>query len=163
MRNEGGPLAIAAALGTGALLTIMVQFNGALGAAAGPVFSSWAAHGTGTLAATALLLALRGRRRRAPAPEAVGAPRLRAPLWAYAGGLSGALTVIITSQAVNSGLGLAGTLALGLLGQVVFALLADRFGWFGLPSRRPDRRDGAALLLILSGSALIILFAGAEP
>ncbi|MBB3952420.1 transporter family-2 protein [Aureimonas jatrophae] len=162
MRHEGGPLAIGAALGTGALLTVMVQLNGALGAAAGPVFSSWAAHGTGTLAAILFLVLLRGRRAATPQGDAAR-PRARAPLWAYAGGLSGALTVIITSQAVNSGLGLAGTLALGLLGQVVFALLADRFGWFGLPARRPDRRDGAALLLILSGSALIILFAGAEP
>lgn len=162
MSNEGGPLAIGAALGTGALLTVMVQLNGALGAAAGPVFSSWAAHGTGTLAAILFLVLLRGRRA-AAAQGAAAWPHACAPFWAYAGGLSGALTVIITSQAVNSGLGLAGTLALGLLGQVVFALLADRFGWFGLPVRRPGGRDAAAFLLILSGSAVIILFAGAEP
>jgi len=157
--QSSGPWPLLAALGTGALLTVMVQLNGTLGAAAGPFFASLAAHGTGTVAALLVLLALRLRSRPAVATTTTG----RAPLWAYAGGLSGALTVVLTSQAVNSGLGLAGTLALGLVGQVVFALLADRFGWFGLPARRPDRRDAASLLLILSGSAVIILFAGAEP
>jgi transporter family-2 protein len=40
---------------------------------------------------------------------------------------------------------------------VIFSLLADFFGLFGLPKRRPDLRDMAAVALILCGSALIIL------
>lgn len=79
-----------------------------------------------------------------------------APAWAYLGGVSGAATVILASTAVNTPVGLSGTLALGLAGQVIFSLAADTWGFFGLPKRRPDARDLATLGLILAGSALII-------
>jgi transporter family-2 protein len=81
-----------------------------------------------------------------------------APWWAYFGGISGAATVILTSTAVNSPLGLSGTLALGLAGQVAFSVAADSWGLFGLPKRRPDMRDIVALGLVVTGGALIILF-----
>lgn len=145
-----------AAFGTGGLLTLMVHFNGELGRYGNALFSSWGAHGTGTVAAI-LFLALLYRRR-----DRNTAERLPAPFWAYLGGLSGAATVMLTSLAVNSPLALAGTLALGLAGQVVFSLGADLWGLFGLPRRRPTLRDLAALALILAGSALIILFRGFE-
>lgn len=149
-----GPRAVelAAALATGALLTFMVLFNGAMGAHTTPYFASLAAHGTGTIAAglvLAVLLWRGGVTRRGPAP-----------LWAYLGGLSGAVTVMLTSATVNSALALTGTLALGLAGQVVFGLVCDRFGLFGLARRAPGPRDFAALGLICAG-ALMVIFAGA--
>jgi transporter family-2 protein len=146
------PLHLLAAFCSGGLLTLMVLFNGQLGYYAGPLFSSWAAHGTGTVVATVLLIVL--YRRRPSAPPTAG----KAPLWAYLGGIAGATTVILTSTTVNSSLALSGTLALGLAGQVIFSLAADRWGLFGLPRRRPMPRDWAALALIVAGSALIILF-----
>lgn len=146
------PLHLLAAFGTGGLLTLMVHFNGELGRYGNALFSSWAAHGTGTVAAVVLLSILYPWRKRD-----VGS-KPSAPLWAYLGGISGAVTVMLTSFAVNSPLALSGTLALGLAGQVVFSIVADRLGLFGLPMRRPDRRDLAAMALILAGSALIILF-----
>lgn len=146
------PLHLLAAFGTGGLLTLMVYFNGELGRYGSPLFSSWAAHGTGTVAAV-ILLAIMWRRR----PKSSDA-RPRAPLWAYLGGLSGAITVMLTSTTVNTPLGLAGTLALGLAGQVVFSLAADLWGLFGLPSRKLSSRDFGALALVVAGSILIILF-----
>lgn len=146
------PLHLLAAFGTGGLLTLMVYFNGELGRYGNALFSSWAAHGTGTIAAVILLAVL--WRRRPTATE--GKPR--APLWAYLGGLSGGATVMLTSTAVNTPLALAGTLALGLAGQVAFGLAADRWGLFGLPRRDLSPRDVGALALIIAGSALIILF-----
>ncbi|GLQ08752.1 membrane protein [Devosia yakushimensis] len=146
------PLHLLIAFGTGGLLTLMVFFNGELGRYGNALFSSWAAHGTGTVAAL-VFLALLYRHR----PAAASEPKPRAPLWAYLGGISGAATVMLTSTTVNSPLALAGTLALGLAGQVVFSLAADRWGLFGLPKRRLEWRDLAAVLLILAGSALIIL------
>ncbi|KKC41468.1 membrane protein [Devosia epidermidihirudinis] len=145
------PLHLLAAFGTGGLLTLMVFFNGELGRYASPLFSSWAAHGTGTVAA-AVLLAVLWRRR----PKASDT-KPRAPLWAYLGGLSGAITVMLTSTTVNTPLGLAGTLALGLAGQVVFSLAADLWGLFGLPKRKLLPKDFGALGLVVAGSALIIL------
>lgn len=146
------PLHLLAAFGTGGLLTSMVYFNGELARYGNPLFASWGAHGTGTVAAL-ILLTILSRRRTAGA-----APGPRPPLWAYLGGLSGAVTVMLTSTTVNGPLALSGTLALGLAGQVVFSLAADRWGFFGLPRRRSDIRDLLALGLILAGSALIILF-----
>jgi bacterial/archaeal transporter family-2 protein len=145
------PLHLIAAFATGGLLTMMVYLNGELARYGNAVFSSWSAHGTGTVTAL-VLLALLYRRNREGA-----ALRARAPTWAYLGGLSGAATVVLTSQAVNSPLALSGTLALGLAGQVTFSLAADRWGLFGLPVRRLDRHDFIALALILAGSMLIIL------
>jgi len=90
----------------------------------------------------------------------VGAP---APIWAYAGGLAGAATVVMTSTAVNSPLALAGTLSLGLVGQAAFSLAADRYGLFGLPRRMPGLADLAGLGLIVLGSVVILLGAGNAP
>lgn len=145
------PLHLAAAFASGCLLTLMVHFNGQLAHYGNALFSSWTAHGTGTVAALIYLAILRGR------TEVDGTAKPKAPLWAYCGGVVGAAIVILTSTAVNSPLALSGTIALGLGGQVIFSLLADLLGLFGLPKRRPDMRDMAAVALILGGSALIIL------
>jgi len=161
MADETAPrptlIPVLAAFATGGLLTLMVHFNGELGRYGTPVFASWSAHGTGTIAA-ALWLGLTwvatGK-----SPFAA-ADKPKAPLWAYLGGISGAITVILTSMTVNSPLALSGTLALGLAGQVGFGLVADRWGLFGMPRRKSDLRDYAALALIVAGSAVIILSAG---
>ncbi len=144
-------LHLVAAFATGGLLTLMVHFNGELARYGNALFSSWTAHGTGTATALAFLAVLY---RRGPRGVALN----RAPIWAYFGGIFGAVTVTLTSLSVNSPLALSGTLAIGLAGQVMFSLAADRWGLFGLPSRRPDMRDLMALALILAGSTLIILF-----
>ncbi|KAB0680815.1 DMT family transporter [Aureimonas leprariae] len=147
------PHHLLAAFCTGCLLTLMVYLNGELARFGGAMFASWTAHGVGLLAAAAFLaLAFRSRRRGAGTAS-------KAPVWACLGGLSGAATVLATSTAVNSRIGLSGTLALGLAGQALFALAADRWGLFSLPVRKPDRFDALSLVLILAGSALIILFA----
>jgi bacterial/archaeal transporter family-2 protein len=151
------PLDLLAAFGTGGLLTLMVLLNGELAFHGTPLFASWAAHGTGTVAAAVALLVLR----QWSAPSRA-VPPLRAPPWAYLGGIAGALTVMMSSITVNSALALSGTLALGLAGQMAFGLAADRFGLFGMPRRLPARRDMAALGLILAGSILIIFY-GSGP
>ncbi|MGO7685458.1 DMT family transporter [Rhizobium ruizarguesonis] len=146
------PIYFIGAFATGGLLTFMVHLNGELARYGNPLFSSWTAHGTGIMAAVILLLVV--HRRRMPLVEK--APH--APWWAYLGGISGAATVILTSTAVNSPLGLSGTLALGLAGQVAFSVAADSWGLFGLPKRHPDTQDIVALGLVVMGAALIILF-----
>jgi transporter family-2 protein len=130
----------------------MVFLNGESGRTGGPLFSSWLAHGTGTIAAIVLVALLWRTRPRASITQS------RPPLWAYLGGVSGAITVMLTSTTVNSPLAVAGTLALGLAGQVGFSLAADGFGFFGLPRRRLGLRDLGAIILIGAGSLLIILF-----
>lgn len=148
---RSNPLHLAAAFASGCLLTLMVHFNGMLAHFGNALFSSWTAHGTGTVAALVYLAILYRK------PAAGEAAKPKAPLWAYLGGVVGAAIVMLTSTAVNSPLALSGTIALGLAGQVIFSLAADFWGLFGLPKRRPEARDLVAIALILSGSALIIL------
>jgi transporter family-2 protein len=139
----------AAAFGAGALLSVMVMFNGTLAIYGSLLFSSFVPHFTGTLLALVILLALRPRR----------VERRRPPLWAYLGGVSGGVTVMLTSATMNTPLALSGTIALGLAGQVVFSLFADIRGLFGLPQKTPGARDFLALALILAGS-LVLIFLG---
>lgn len=145
---------IVAALATGGLLTLMLLCNAAIAAHTSPLFSSLSAHAVGTVAA---ILALAALRRGAPAAPA---KMPRAPLWAYLGGVSGAITVMLTSSAANSELALTGTLALGLVGQIALALTFDRFGMMGLPRRLPGRNDLISLALIVAGTLLIIFARG---
>ena len=84
----------------------------------------------------------------------------RAPLWAYLGGISGALTVVVSTVVVNSSLALTGTMALGLAGQVLLALLFDATGALGLERRLPRRNDLLALAAIVGGTLLIIFARG---
>ncbi|MGJ8623183.1 MAG: DMT family transporter [Yoonia sp.] len=142
----------AAAFATGGLLSLMVLFNGTLAAYGSLFFASWVPHLTGTFAALIFLAALRPTR----------AVVKRPPLWVYLGGVSGGITVMLTSAAMNSALALSGTIALGLAGQMVFSLFADMRGLFGLPQRTPAPRDFAALALIVAGS-LILIFYGSAP
>jgi transporter family-2 protein len=144
------PLHLVAALATGGLLSLMVLCNAEITRAAGPVLGSFVPHATGTVAAGLALLLLARRR-----------GTERAPAWAYLGGLSGALTVMLSSVAANTALALSGTLALGLVGQAAFGLAADRWGLLGLPRRRATIQDLAALALILGGSAILIFGAPA--
>ncbi|MCA0996663.1 DMT family transporter [Alloyangia pacifica] len=150
------PLEIAAALCAGSLLTLMLLSNGMMAAHTTPVFASLTAHGVGSVVA-ALLLGLFWMRR--PSAQR-GQPRRRAPLWAYLGGVSGALTVVLSTVVVNSSLALTGTLALGLAGQVVLALIFDITGALGLEKRMPRRNDLLALAAIVAGTLLIIFAQG---
>jgi bacterial/archaeal transporter family-2 protein len=150
------PLHLVLAFGSGGLLTVAVFLNAEAGRYGGPLFSSWLAHGTGTVAAILFLAVLWRRQRRdsAAARAQFGKP----PLWAYLGGIIGAATVMLTSTTVNTPLALAGTLALGLAGQVMLSLAADFWGLLGLPKRKLDWRDSGAVALIAAGSLIIILF-----
>lgn len=138
-------------LTAGALLVAMISFNSQLAKASTPLFASWAAHAVGTLVSIIFLFSLA---RWFPPPQSAKP----VPTWAYAGGLAGAMVVVTATMAVNSSLGLAGTIALSLVGQISFSLLADQFGWLGLPQRSLTRHDLISTLLIVSGSLLIIFF-----
>lgn len=142
----------AAAFGAGGLLTLMVLFNGTLAGFGSLFFASWVPHLTGTIAALLILVFLRPKR----------AATTRPPLWVYLGGVSGGITVMLTSATMNTALALSGTIALGLAGQVAFSLFADMRGLFGLPQRMPLRRDYLSLALIISGSLVLIFFGGAS-
>lgn len=145
------PVHFVGAFATGGLLTLMVWFNGTLATTGSLLFASWVPHLTGTVVAIAVLLMLRPRK----------ASTVCAPWWAYLGGISGAFTVMLTSATMNTALAISGTIALGLAGQMMFSLAADKWGMMGLPKRTPTLRDLMALSLILAGSFILIFFGAA--
>ncbi|WP_226626665.1 DMT family transporter [Alloyangia pacifica] len=149
------PLEILAALCAGSLLTLMLLSNGMMAAHTTPIFASLTAHGVGSLVAVLLLGVFWVRR-----PALRRGPGGRAPLWAYLGGISGALTVVVSTVVVNSSLALTGTMALGLAGQVALALIFDATGALGLERRLPRRNDLLALAAIIVGTLLIIFARG---
>ncbi|MDT3249825.1 DMT family transporter [Serratia sp. root2] len=139
------------ALSAGALLALMISVNSVLASYNSPLFASWVAHGVGAIAAWLLLQLLLFRRKPLSSAVAVVAPR-----WAYFGGIPGALTVVVAAITVNSPLALSGSLALMLTGQVLFGMLSDGCGWFGVMKRRLRANDIIATLLILFGCGLLI-------
>lgn len=136
------------AIAGGVLLALMIEFNSLLAKFTSPVYASWVAHGLGGIAALALVAVFARARARKLAT--------RPPLWFYLGGIPGAFTVMLAAIAVNSRLALSGTIALMLVGQVVFGMVSDHFGLFRTPKRRLVLTDLVVALAVLGGSALII-------
>ncbi|MET3598211.1 DMT family transporter [Martelella mangrovi] len=150
-----------AAFAAGCIMAVMTHLNATVALYGSPMYASWAGHGCGTVAAIAILVFLRFRRRESE-ENTPKAEKISVPWWGYLGGVSGAATVVAASLAVNSPLALSGAIALGLGGQVLFSLAADQWGLFGLPARRLDLRDLSAVIFILAGSVLVIMSGGAQ-
>jgi transporter family-2 protein len=96
----------------------------------------------GTIALIGLLVATR-----TPLPDRETLAAV--PVWAWFGGLLGALYVA-TSTIVATELGATTLLALALAGQLAAALVVDHYGWLGLPVHplTGSRIAGVALLCI---------------
>ena len=87
--------------------------------------------------------------RRAKVPlRNVGAPLL------LSGGALGFLTVACANASFLS-LGVSLTVALGLLGQTLSALVIDHAGWLGAPTVPLSRGRAGSLVLIVCGIALL--------
>ncbi|MBK4715614.1 MULTISPECIES: DMT family transporter [Tenebrionibacter/Tenebrionicola group] len=142
------------AVGAGVLLTAMITTNSYLAMWSSPLIASWFAHGSGAVVAWLLLLVNRRPTQAGVRPAFVK----KAPLWSYLGGIPGALTVLLAAIAVNSPLALAGSLGLMLTGQILFGLVSDLRGWFGVIKCRFTLLDLFSVALILCGSALLIMY-----
>lgn len=150
------------ALGGGALLAGMINLNSQLAKYTTPIHASWIAHGLGSVAALLLvflysILSISKSRSANPPPGNHPKP-LQKPIWAYFGGVPGAFTVILAAIAVNSRLALSGAVALMLVGQVIFGMISDRFGLFGVPRKKIRVTDLFVVFFILSGSWILIFF-----
>ncbi|MGH9897782.1 MAG: DMT family transporter [Pyrinomonadaceae bacterium] len=144
------------ALAGGSLLAVMIYYNSLLARHSTPLFASWMAHGIGS--AAALFLIVGYSRVFRPANKEIKDQRAKGPSWAYLGGIPGALTVVLAAITVNSRLALSGTLALMLVGHVLFGIVSDRFGLFGVPKRKFILADFFVVLSVLTGSGILIFF-----
>lgn len=145
-------------LSGGVLLALMVHYNSLLAQDTSPVLASWIAHGVG--AVSSLVFILIHLRLSSIRKKETNLPRKDFPFWFYLGGVPGIFTVILAAIVVNSKLAMAGSIALMLVGQVVFGIFSDCFGWFGMPKKRIVLTDFLVTLCILFGSAMIIFGRG---
>lgn len=140
--------AILTALLAGAMLPLQAVFNARLGRALGS--SIWAACVSG--AVTTFTLLLLGLVMTRTLPRTTGAVEL--PWWAWVGGLCG-VVALAGMTATAPRLGAAAMIAMVVTGQVIFSLVLDRFGLFGLASSPMTPRRMLAACMLLTGAILI--------
>jgi len=137
----------------GGLLAIMILLNGVLSKFTTPFISSFIVHIVG-FAGSLVLWAVFSHVKFSTLFST------KAPIWSYCGGFGGAFAVVLSNAAVNSELGLVGSLSCFILGQTIMALIIDRFGLFGSAKRRLSRLDVLKVGLILIGALMLIQAGG---
>ena len=131
-------LLLLAALG-GAAIALQALVNARLQQSAGnPILAATISFGVGFVA-LALLLCTQ------PRPEhTLG----QAPWWVWIGGILGAYYIVMSILLIPR-IGAAALISSAVLGQMVFSLVADHYGFLGVQVRHasPARLLGAALLV----------------
>lgn len=142
------PFFILVASLAGAMLPLQGVFNARLGRALGSAF--WAA---GTSAAlTALLLAIAGLVLTRSLPRVDALSDL--PPWAWFGGFCGFFIMAGITLAAPR-LGAAGMVAFVVAGQVIFSIVIDRFGLFGVTAQPVSIQRLLAAAMFMGGAILI--------
>lgn len=142
----------AVALGLGALLTTQVGSNTMLGKTlANPYVPAVINMAVGLVLTCGLLLIVHK-------PWPSHAMVREAPWWTWlAGGLLG--TIYLTGNILLAPkLGAAALVGLVVTGQLVFAVLADHYGWLGFEQHPASLLRGAGCLLMVGGVTLIAKF-----
>lgn len=130
----------------GALIAIMILFNGMLATLYGNYLSSVIIHSVGLITIITALIFTKSKIK----------IKERLPLYLYSAGALGVLTVLfntITFTAIGASL----TLALGLLGQSIVSLIVDHYGLFGVEKVRFNSKKYVGLILICIGIALMAI------
>jgi bacterial/archaeal transporter family-2 protein len=78
----------------------------------------------------------------------------RVPVWAWSGGIFGAIFIALSIVTIPK-LGGAAYVALLVTGQMVAALAFDHFGWLGVPQRPIDLPRLLGVALLVGGVVLI--------
>ena len=129
----------------GAILAVMIQWNGGLSAQVGVYHAALYIHIVGAVFAALVLVVKRK-------PFALAG---RVPLWMYLGGAIGVLTTLFNNLAFSH-ISLTSIVALGLFAQLVFSWLIDSFGWFGMERRGQKDLSILGTLLSVAGIALML-------
>lgn len=139
------------AISSGVLLSLMIMSNSYLARFTTPLTASWITHGVGSLFSLIIYgIFLRKNRQNKQKKTKINV------LW-YLGGIPGAFTVLLAAITVNSPLSLSGSIILMITGQILFSVVVDAMGWFGVKKQKITLRDMLMCLLLISGSALLII------
>lgn len=138
----------------GVLLVLMMNCNHIVAIHTSPFFSSWVIHFVGAF--VAIFLVFLFSKKEQATRTGSGASRIK--IWSYLGGIPGALAVVLAAITINSPLGLAGTFALILVGQIIFGIICDLFGLLGSPKKPFIWKDALAIFFVLCGSGILLFF-----
>ena len=138
--------AIVAALAGGAAICLQSLFSGTLGERVGVMGSVFVIHAGGLLLAALFILGTRG--------GALAAWR-SVPWYALCAGFLGVGIVAAVSYTVPR-LGLAATLTLTIVAQLVLGAVLDHFGWLGAGPRPFDASRAAGMGVLLVGTWLML-------
>lgn len=138
--------AIMVAIGGGIAIGFQSLFSGVIGSRLGTMEAVFIIHLGGLIPAALIMLALRG--------GSLAAWRT-VPWYALFGGLIGIAIIAAISFAVPR-LGLATTLTLSIVAQLVLGALLDHFGILGATQRSLDTSRSIGLLVLFVGTWLIV-------
>ena len=109
------------ALFIGAIISIMLSFNGTLESNVGSTYSVVIIHAVGLIT---ILIVAATKKEKFIIKESI-------PFYLYLGGIFGVMLTLVNVITIGS-IGVALTTALAVFGQLVFSSLVDHFGLFGL-------------------------------
>lgn len=132
---------------SGALIAIMITFNGALSKAVGNYTSSVIIHIVGLVSIIVVLILSKSKFNLIKS----------APIYLYSAGAIGVFTVVFNNLSFSA-LGVSITLALGLLGQSLSSIIIDHFGIWGMKVIRFEKKKIIGLLLISLGILIMTIF-----
>lgn len=138
----------ASTLFIGALIAVMVSFNGILAGYTSSMFSVLVVHIVGITTVTLIVIFKREK-------KAAGGSRL--PVIFFCAGIIGVLLTYLNNTCIVV-LGVSLTLALGLVGQSVMSCIIDHFGLFGVDVSRFNRKKLFGFALCFAGVAVMVLF-----
>src|SRR5215468_4175460 len=78
----------------------------------------------------------------------------RVPIWAWSGGIFGAIFIGLSIITIPK-LGGAAYIAILVTGQMIAALAVDHFGWLGIPERHIDLTRVLGVALLVGGVVLM--------
>ena len=131
----------------GALISIMIMFNGTLSNALGNYTSVLIIHIVGLFSIILVLLISKSKIK----------IEKGLPLYLYSAGAIGVFTVLFNNLSFLK-LGLSLTIALGLLGQSISSMVIDHFGLLGMKVIKFEKRKYIGLLIITFGIIIMTIF-----
>lgn len=131
----------------GALISIMIYFNGALGILTGNYLSSVIIHIVGLVT---IIVVLIGTKSKLNLKRGI-------PLYMYSAGVIGVFTVLFNNITCAI-LGVSLIVALGLLGQSIASIIIDHFGLLGMKVNKFNSKKLVGFTIILVGIMVMSIY-----
>ncbi|MCK5759249.1 MAG: DMT family transporter [Clostridiales bacterium] len=134
-------------LATGIMIAIMVTANGMLANIMGTWIALVLIHMLGLLIAGLVLII----------KKSTNNITKGVPLGYLMGGAAGVITVLLNNFCVNN-IGVAMTLGLALVGQIIASAIVEHFGVLGMKKNKISLKKTPAYLLMIAGSIIMIVW-----